>query len=109
MKGVTNYLKNITKSVAYATADVVKQDLMPNVDSFASSNKEFMVNTYSAVRNPKASAKKTINAFKESKITEQETYLKTYVLVIFIIKKDMKEMRVSLVHGEILMIFQNLI
>lgn len=67
MKGVTNYLKNITKSVAYATADVVKQDLMPNVDSFASSNKEFMVNTYSAVRNPKASAKKTINAFKESK------------------------------------------
>lgn len=67
MKGVTNYLKNITKSVAYATADVVKQDLMPNVDSFVSSNKEFMVNAYSTVRNPKASAKKTINAFKESK------------------------------------------
>ena len=51
MKGVTNYLKNVTKSVAYAAAKVAKDDLMPNVGDFIDSNKEFLATTYGNIKN----------------------------------------------------------
>ena len=72
MKPVKNYLKNVTKSIAYATADVIKNDLMPNVSDFADTNKEFLTTTYSAIKGQKT--KKTIEAFKESKIFDTVEY-----------------------------------
>ena len=74
MKGVKNYLKNVTKSIAYSAAHVAKNDLMPNVGDFVDSNKEFLATTYATLKNPKASVNKQINAFKNSKIYEAIDY-----------------------------------
>lgn len=74
MKGVKNYLKNVTKSIAYAASDVAKDDLMPNAGDFLSSNKDFIAATYSAIKNPKAAIKKQVDVFKESKYYEAIDY-----------------------------------
>ena len=61
MKGVKNYLKNVTKSIGYTAAKVAKDDLMPNVGDFVDSNKEFLATTYSTLKNPKAYVKKQVS------------------------------------------------
>lgn len=74
MKGVTNYLKNVTKSVGYAAAKVAKDDLMPNVGDFIDSNKEFLATTYGNIKNPKQFIKKQVNSFKDSKVYQAIDY-----------------------------------
>ena len=74
MKGVKNYLKNVTKSIGYTAAKVAKDDLMPNVGDFVDSNKEFLATTYSTLKNPKAYVKKQVSAFKDSKIYQAIDY-----------------------------------
>ena len=73
MKTVTNYLKNVTKSVIYAAVDV-GNDMMPNVGEFANSNKEFLKATYATLRNPKAAVKKSIATIQGSKIYQAIDY-----------------------------------
>ena len=74
MKGVKNYLKNVTKSIVYASADVAKKDLMPNVGDFVDSNKEFLATTYSVLKDPKTFTKKQVESFKNSKYYEAIDY-----------------------------------
>lgn len=74
MKGVTNYLKNITKSVVYAAADVSKNELMPNIGEFTSTNKDFLNAAYKTFKNPTAAIKGGINAVTKSKIYEAVDY-----------------------------------
>lgn len=74
MKGVTNYLKNVTKSVMYFSADVVKSDLMPNTSDFLESNKEPFVEAYAAVTHPKQSTLKLTKSVRESKYYEAIDY-----------------------------------
>ena len=74
MKLVNNYLKNLTKSVAYAAADVAKEDLAPNVTEFASENKQFLTATYATLKNPKATLKKSVQAIQESKVFQAVDY-----------------------------------
>ncbi len=74
MKGVTNYLKNVTKSVMYFSADVVKSDLMPNTSDFLESNKEPFVEAYAAVTHPKQSTLKLAKSVRESKYYEAIDY-----------------------------------
>lgn len=74
IKGVTNYIKNVTRSVQYAAADILKSDLVPNVAEFASDNQEFLVSTYSALRNPKSTLKKQIVAMQNSKVYQALDY-----------------------------------
>lgn len=74
MKLVNNYLKNLTKSVAYAAADVAKEDLAPNVTSFAEDNKQFLTATYGTLRNPKSSLKKSVQAIQDSKVFQALDY-----------------------------------
>ena len=74
MKLVNNYLKNLTKSVAYAAADVAKEDLAPNVTEFASENKQFLTATYATLKNPKATLKKSVQAIQESKVYQALDY-----------------------------------
>ena len=74
MQLVTNYMKNITKSVAYAAADVGKNELMPNIASFSESNTDFLKSTYAALKNPKIAVQKGVDAFKDSKIFQAIDY-----------------------------------
>ena len=74
MKGVNNYLKNITKSVAYAAVDIGKSDLMPNVVEFADSNREFVTATYSTLKNPAMAVKKSVDAIQKSKVYQALDY-----------------------------------
>ena len=73
MKTVTNYLKNVTKSVMYAAVDV-GNDMMPNVGEFANSNKDFLKSTYAALKNPKTAIKKSITTIQSSKIYQALDY-----------------------------------
>ena len=70
---VTNYLKNVTKSMSYAAADISK-DLMPNVGEFTSANKEFLKTTYATLKNPKSALKKSVSAIQNSKIYQALDY-----------------------------------
>ena len=74
MQLVTNYMKNITKSVAYAAADVGKNELTPNIANFSESNKDFLKSTYAALKNPKVAVRKSVDAFKQSKIFQAIDY-----------------------------------
>jgi hypothetical protein len=64
MKGITNYLKNVTKSVAYAAQDIAKEDMIPNVSEFASNNKAFIASTYATIKNPKTALKRSVTAIQ---------------------------------------------
>ena len=68
IKMPTNYAKNVAKSLMFASLDVAKNDLMPNVGEFAEDNKAFFSATYATLRNPKAAVRQQINAFKDSKV-----------------------------------------
>ena len=70
---VTNYLKNVTKSMSYAAADISK-DLMPNVGEFTSANKEFLKTTYATLKNPRSALKKSVSAIQNSKIYQALDY-----------------------------------
>lgn len=74
MKGVTNYLKNVTKSVAYAAQDIAKEDMIPNVSEFASSNKAFIASTYATIKNPKTALKRSVTAIQSSKVYQAIDY-----------------------------------
>jgi beta-N-acetylglucosaminidase len=71
---VTNYLKNATKSVAYIAADYAKEDLIPNAADFASDNKQFIVSTYAALRNPAAFMRKQVKAIQSSSVYKALDY-----------------------------------
>ena len=74
MKGVKNYLKNLTKSTAYLATDIAKKDLVPNVSEFTETNSEFLKTTYNNIRHPKATAQKVINDITDSKLYEAVEY-----------------------------------
>lgn len=74
MKGVTNYLRNITKSVAYAAADVSKNELMPNIGEFTSTNTDFINAAYKTFKNPSAAIKSGVESITKSKIYEAVDY-----------------------------------
>ena len=74
MKPVTNYLKNVTKSVAYAAADVAKEDLMPETAEFLTDNKDFIKATYAALKNPAVAVRKSVAAIQKSKIYQALDY-----------------------------------
>ena len=71
---VNNYLKNVTKSIAFAASDVAKQDLMPNVADFAETNKDFIKATYATLKNPVATFKRSVTALQESKVFKAVDY-----------------------------------
>ena len=74
MKGVKNYLKNLTKSTAYLATDIAKKDLVPNVSEFTETNSEFLKTAYNNIRHPKATAQKVINDITDSKLYEAVEY-----------------------------------
>lgn len=69
-----NYLKNVTKSIAFAASDVAKEDLMPNVAEFAETNKDFIKATYATLKNPVATFKRSVTALQESKVFKAVDY-----------------------------------
>jgi len=71
---VNNYLKNVTKSIAFAASDVAKKDLMPNVADFAETNKDFIKATYATLKNPVATFKRSVTALQESKVFKAVDY-----------------------------------
>lgn len=74
MKGVTNYLKNVTKSIAFSAVDVAKADMAPDVIEFATSNKDAFVSTYALLKNPKTAVKKSVQAIQQSKVYQAIDY-----------------------------------
>ena len=74
MKPVTNYLKNVTKSITYAAMDVAKEDLMPNIGDFIDSNKEFIAATYATLKNPAVAIRKSVDAVQKSKVYQALDY-----------------------------------
>lgn len=74
MKGVKNYLKNVTKSAVYYASDIAKDELMPNVGDFATTNTDFIKTAYQTIRNPKTAAKKVVDQVANSKVYEALDY-----------------------------------
>ena len=74
MKGVKNYLKNVTKSTIYYASDIAKEELMPNVGDFATTNADFIKAAYSTLRNPKTAVKKVVDEVANSKVYEALDY-----------------------------------
>ena len=73
MKPVTNYLRNLSKSMSYAAVDVSKE-IMPNVGDFLSSNSSFIKATYASLKNPKLALRKSITAIQDSKVYQAAEY-----------------------------------
>ena len=73
MKLVTNYLKNVTKSVAYVAADM-KKDLAPNMTDFVDSNKDFIKATYATLKNPAITVRRSVSALQKSKVYQALDY-----------------------------------
>ena len=71
---IKNYLKNVSKSVVYSTADIYGEELAQNMGEFATVNKEFLVATYSAIKNPPAALKKAVTSIQESKVYQALDY-----------------------------------
>lgn len=66
---VPNYLKNVSKSIAFSTADTLG-NIAPNIKDFSETNGDFIKNSYGFLKNPPAQIRKGIDAFRESKIYE---------------------------------------
>ena len=64
---VSSYLKNVGKSLAYATSDIVKEDASTLYSTY-DTNKEVFKNVYDSVRNYKTTVRKLDSLFKSSKI-----------------------------------------
>ena len=73
MKLVTNYLKNVTKSVSYAASDIVKE-LAPNTSDFVGENKEFFKTSYATLKNPAILVKRSVSAIQKSKVYQALDY-----------------------------------
>ena len=71
---VTNYLKNVTKSVAYAAADYAKNTAAPELGDLVDTNKEFFVSSFTMLRNPKAALRKAVDAIQKSKVYQALDY-----------------------------------
>ena len=67
LPNVPNYLKNVTKSIAFSALDVGKE-IMPDISSFAGNNKDFIKQTYTSVKTPRMSVRRIVGAFQNSKI-----------------------------------------
>ena len=74
MRTPVNYLKNITRSVTYAAMDIAKEDMMPNVAELAESNKDFAKATYSALKNPVVTIRRSVDAIQKSKVYQALDY-----------------------------------
>jgi hypothetical protein len=74
MRAPVNYLKNITRSVTYAAWDIAREEMMPNAVELAESNKEFAKATYSALKNPVATVRKSVDAIQKSKVYQALDY-----------------------------------
>lgn len=68
-----NYLKNAIKSITFVAADIAKE-AMPDVASFYETNKDFVKQTYSSVKNPSAAVRKLSSAFQVRKIYQSVDY-----------------------------------
>lgn len=69
MNKVTSYLKNIGKSVSYATADVVSKKLIPEVKDFTDTNEEIFKAVYATVSHSKKSM-----AYGKKMATDSQIY-----------------------------------
>ena len=81
---VVNYLKNVTKSMTYLTAKVVKDDLTPNAGEFLNSNKDFIASTYAILKNPKIAFRRSVAVMQQSK---------TYKALDYGIKNTFEDLR----------------
>ena len=66
---VTEYIKNVGKSVGYATIDTVKAPTA-NISDFLDTNEELFKTVYSAAKNYKQTLKKVEKSIKQSKVYE---------------------------------------
>ena len=71
---VDKYLKNLARSTVFTVADVTKSDLMPDTMEFIQANKQVLTTTYSLLKNPSATFKKTVGAIQESKVYKALDY-----------------------------------
>lgn len=68
MASAIKYLANVTKSIKYATFDVIK-DLNPVVTDAIDTNEDVIKTTYSTIKNFKKITSKTYQSIKDSEIT----------------------------------------
>ena len=69
----SKYLSNVAKSFVYQTQDYAKE-LAPETFDFVSTNKEVFITGYSLLKNPRATIKRAVKTFKESKLYEAIDY-----------------------------------
>lgn len=55
--GVAKYVKNVGKSIAYATIDIIKEDNAPGISSFISESSDITKKVYASVKSLKEKAK----------------------------------------------------
>lgn len=67
LKKVTNYLRNVGKSLGYALNDVVQEDAS-EIKSFLDTNSHIIRDAYKAVKDYRTSVNKVESSFKNSKI-----------------------------------------
>ena len=68
MNKVTSYLKNVGKSIAYATVEVSTKKLIPEVTEFTDTNKDLFKAVYSTVAHSKQSIRYGTNLAKQTQI-----------------------------------------
>ena len=68
MASAIKYMANVTKSIKYATFDVIK-DLNPVVTDAIDTNEDVIKTTYSTIKNFKKITSKTYQSIKDSEIT----------------------------------------
>jgi len=78
MNRVNSYLKNIGKSVKYASIDVLKESA-PTIASFAETNSELFKEVNDMVRQRKVLVRKTRTAMERSKVYEAAGAMKTSI------------------------------
>lgn len=70
---VPNYLKNVTKSIIFSTADIGK-DIMPDVAEFGKMNTDFVKQTYAKIKMPPMQSRRRMKGFMQSKIFQPLDY-----------------------------------
>lgn len=74
-RNIIGYTVNVGKSIAYSAADRVK-DIMPNTGDFIQTNSELYNTVYNDIRNYRVTYKRTMDAFKRTKVYEAGDALK---------------------------------
>lgn len=64
---VTEYIKNLGKSVAYSTIDYMKETT-PKASDFMETNEDLFKEIYAGIKDIKGTTKKAVNAIKSSKV-----------------------------------------